>query len=184
MRAAPVGPFCYGDAAAIRAMSDLQAEVTHTHPLGKEGAAVVAFAAGFAYQDPRSPGDCLLEDLIRFTVEDSYREKFRVALACLARPHDPDRVISELGNRAEALESAPTAIYLFARFGDDFEAAVAAAIELGGDTDTIAAMAGAMVGTRVGASALPPIPLERLEDRFWLEAMALRYSSLVASRSA
>lgn len=181
MRAAPVGPFAR-DEAAIRELSERQAEVTHTHPLGKEGAAVIAFTTASAFRDPQEPGDRVLEDLLRFTVEPAYREKFERAQACLSRAHDPDRVIRELGNRVEALESAPTAVYLYARYADDYEAAVAAAIELGGDTDTIAAMTGAIVGARVGAAALPPKAMERLEDRYWLEALALRYSAMIASR--
>lgn len=179
MRAAPVGPLFAGDVAAIRDRSERQAEVTHLHPLGKEGAVVVAFAAAAAFRDPPIFGNQLLERLAAFTVDASFRAKFEAALACLSRPHDRDRVIRELGNRVDALDSAPTAIYLFARYSDDYESAVAAAIELGGDTDTIAAMTGAIVGARVGASNLPASAMARLEDRFWLEALAMRYSLLV-----
>lgn len=183
MRAAPVGPIVARDESAIRSLSERQAEVTHTHPQGKEGAVVVAFATAAAFRDPPIYGNQLLERLVAFTTDAAFRAKFERALACLSRPHDRERVVRELGNRVEAVESAPTAIYLFSRFSNDYEAAVAAAIELGGDTDTIAAMTGAMVGARVGASSLPASAMERLEDRYWLEALAMRYSTLVETLS-
>jgi poly(ADP-ribose) glycohydrolase ARH3 len=184
MRAAPVGPLCPQDPARLRDLAERQAEVTHLHPLGKEGAVVVAYAAAAAYRDSVPPGEALLEELAAFTKLDEYRRKFRAAIELLRRPHDPRRVIQELGNRVEAVESAPTAIYLFARYPADYNAAVASAIELGGDTDTIAAMAGALVGARVGKSSLPAMALERLEDVHWLDALAERYATLVASRAA
>jgi len=41
--------------------------------------------------------------------------------------------------------------------------AIRFAIQVGGDTDTIAAMTGALAGARCAASALPPTWLHRLE---------------------
>ncbi len=38
-------------------------------------------------------------------------------------------------------------------------------LRLGGDTDTIAAMAGALSGARVGIGGIPSGLIERLEDR-------------------
>ena len=46
-----------------------------------------------------------------------------------------------------------------------FEEGIRAVIACGGDTDTNAAVAGALLGARVGASALPDRWLERLSDR-------------------
>ena len=46
-------------------------------------------------------------------------------------------------------------------------------VGLGGDTDTIAAMAGGIYGAYRGAAALPAGPLDRLEDREHIERTAL-----------
>jgi ADP-ribosylglycohydrolase len=43
--------------------------------------------------------------------------------------------------------------------------AVCTAIQVGGDTDTMAAIAGALAGARLGMDALPKPVLERLTDR-------------------
>ena len=63
--------------------------------------------------------------------------------------------------RAEAVCAA---IWAFASATDSFEEAVVRAIGLGGDTDTIAAMAGALAGALHGYSAIKTEWIEALED--------------------
>ncbi|MGH2528740.1 MAG: ADP-ribosylglycohydrolase family protein [Actinomycetota bacterium] len=54
----------------------------------------------------------------------------------------------------------------------DYETEVRRVVSLGGDTDTNAAVAGALVGTRVGEAGLPAEWLERLRDREVIHAEA------------
>ncbi|KTF71763.1 hypothetical protein cypCar_00030636 [Cyprinus carpio] len=76
-----------------------------------------------------------------------------------------EEVISELGNGIAALESVPTAIFcvlhcleprdgLPERFGG-LERTIAYSLALGGDTDTIACMAGAIAGAHYGIDSIP-----------------------------
>ncbi|HET7869674.1 MAG TPA: ADP-ribosylglycohydrolase family protein, partial [Actinomycetota bacterium] len=55
----------------------------------------------------------------------------------------------------------------------DFEAEVRRVVSLGGDTDTNAAVAGALLGALVGEGGLPHDWLDRLEDRTAIRAEAL-----------
>src|ERR1051325_6020407 len=65
---------------------------------------------------------------------------------------------------AETAESVPTA-FAIARIADgDVWRACTAAVALGGDTDTIAAMAGAMVGACTGLSRLPPGAVRKVRE--------------------
>ncbi len=57
-----------------------------------------------------------------------------------------------------------TAIACFTCSPSSYEGAVARAIGLGDDTDTLAAMSGALVGAHLGVAAIPPRLLDRLED--------------------
>jgi poly(ADP-ribose) glycohydrolase ARH3 len=68
-----------------------------------------------------------------------------------------------LGSSSDAAESVPAAIYT-ALAQPTFEQAVRFAVRVGGDTDTVAAMTGAIAGARHGASAIPARWLEALED--------------------
>jgi ADP-ribosyl-[dinitrogen reductase] hydrolase len=55
---------------------------------------------------------------------------------------------------------------------DNFEGALASAIEAGGDTDTNGAVAGAMLGARFGASRIPERWTKRLRDPARLASLA------------
>jgi len=73
-------------------------------------------------------------------------------------------VMETLGNGIEAHLSVPAAVYAFTAHYDSFSEAVRFAIHLGGDTDTIAAMTGAIAGALHGASGIPPNWREAMED--------------------
>ena len=81
---------------------------------------------------------------------DAYREKL-VAAQRVEELVD----LGALGNRIEALHSVPAAIASFALTPDSFEETICNVIFLGGDTDTLAAMAGALSGAYLGAARLP-----------------------------
>jgi ADP-ribosylglycohydrolase len=61
--------------------------------------------------------------------------------------------------------------------GTDLLGVIRIAISLGGDTDTIAAMAGAMAGAAWGLEHVPARLLDRLEARAELEELAATLSS-------
>ncbi len=73
-------------------------------------------------------------------------------------------VAQSLGIGVEAHLSVPSACYIAITYSPDFCDAIRAAISLGGDTDTIAGMVGAIVGAHVGEKGLPVQWIEQLED--------------------
>ena len=68
--------------------------------------------------------------------------------------------------------------------GGDFEAETRRVVALGGDTDTNAAVAGALLGARDGVDALTAAWLERLEDAEAIRAEAEALVPLAEARSA
>jgi hypothetical protein len=58
----------------------------------------------------------------------------------------------------------PSALYAWYRHHGDFEAAVSAALDCGGDTDTVAAITGALAGLTVGTDGIPAPWLDGLWD--------------------
>ena len=74
-----------------------------------------------------------------------------------------DRVIADVGTSLATEESVPAAIALASLLVDNNPwLVIRAAASLGGDSDTIAAMAGAIAGAVAGAGALPAAPVEVL----------------------
>ncbi|NIH79226.1 ADP-ribosylglycohydrolase family protein [Amycolatopsis viridis] len=71
-----------------------------------------------------------------------------------ARDLDPARIATVIGTSVATQESVPAAFAVLAHADDPWHACCTAA-SLGGDTDTIAAMAGAIAGACTGAGAFP-----------------------------
>jgi poly(ADP-ribose) glycohydrolase ARH3 len=84
----------------------------------------------------------------------------------LQRARQIDKVdqLAGLGNGIEALESVVTAIASFALTPESFEQTIGNVIHLGGDTDTLAAMAGALSGAYLGIGGIPKRLLNLLES--------------------
>ncbi len=66
--------------------------------------------------------------------------------------------------------TVPFALFCWLRWPDDFRAAVEAAVLAGGDTDTVAAITGALVGATAGPDAIPAEWLSRLAE--WPRSVA------------
>ncbi len=71
-----------------------------------------------------------------------------------------------------AREAIVAAAYLYSLFPDDIMGAIYAGVHTPGDSDSIAGMAGTLVGSRVGALAIPGKLKEQLEDVKGLSALA------------
>jgi len=171
MRVSPVGLFSHHDLDSLKELAVKQASVTHVHPLGQWGAVMQACSVALAVmQGPKE----------RFTKEQtviSLREilwggplEYIRALNKMeemlsqGRKLQAHEVVRSLGNGVEAHFSVPSACYIAINYSPDFCDAIRAAISLGGDTDTIAGMVGAVVGAHVGEKGLPAEWTEQLEN--------------------
>jgi ADP-ribosylglycohydrolase len=178
MRAAPLGVI-YGEPGRLREVAAAQARVTHRNPRCAAGAVAVAWAAAVAAR--RQPIDVaafLAEGgQVVAPVDPGFGAILLQMRDWAARdPDDAVRAVTHLGLEPETgngwrgISSGVTAsvcwsLYAFLRSPDDFAAAVCDAIAVGGDTDTMAAMTGALVGARLGLGALPAHLVARLTDR-------------------
>jgi poly(ADP-ribose) glycohydrolase ARH3 len=159
MRVAPVGLFFHGDPNRVWEEARLSALPTHLHPLGIEGAQLLAAAVAWCVQATAFDREAFFRALLPRcqTVE------FTAQVGRAAEVRRPEE-LAGLGNGIAALESVPTALAAFALSPDDYGTAIGRAILLGGDTDTIAAMTGALSGAFLGVAAIPSALLDSLED--------------------
>jgi len=179
MRAGPLGALWNSDMTRLRATALGQARVTHQDPRAAAGALAVAGAVALgAREGPIDPARFLvaLDELVRpadATVADAILGmKVWVGL-------DPERAVRHVAasgleptaqGRWHGISSFVTSsvcwsLYAFLREPEDYWAAITTAIEVGGDTDTIGAMSGAISGARVGLERLPLHLAGRLNDR-------------------
>ena len=181
MRVAAVGLRFANDQGRLLEQARRSALPTHCHPIGIDGALLIAAGTAFALRTASAPfdRDSLWKELGGLPESREFEAKLEAARAVTHPAQLPS-----LGTGIASHDSAVTALALFALFPDDYPGAVSHAVCMGGDCDTIAAMAGGLVGARVGEAALPEIWLERLEDGPKGRTFIAELATKLAARSA
>jgi ADP-ribosylglycohydrolase len=156
-----------------------QARITHLDPRCSAGAAAVARAVAIAAARLPIDAAAFLADVAGSAEGDevSVAEAIRGLHDWLSLPPataarhvydsglDPAHIDRWRGISAFVTPSLLWSLYAFLRSPDDYWETICTAIGVGGDTDTMAAIAGAISGARLGVAALPAELLGRLNDR-------------------
>lgn len=169
VRVVPIACAYHDDLERLSALAEESAGTTHAHPLGRAGATAHALAIasvlGHRGDWDRVATERLLAALARSRLVGtstlaSKFESVRELCDASAASAEAGRA---LGNGTLAEEAVPLALFCFLRWVPDFENVVTNAVLAGGDTDTIAAMSGALCGALVGEGGIPAGFIERLE---------------------
>ncbi|HYL28374.1 MAG TPA: ADP-ribosylglycohydrolase family protein [Gemmatimonadales bacterium] len=176
MRAGPLGTLYGGDPARLVTIARDQALVTHRDQRALAGAVAIAGAVALAARPGPTDPRAFLAELQAWVlpidesvaqavagVSDWLEEGPVRAGARLVRLSGPG-AIAGAGVSPFVLPSVAWSLYAFLRSPDDGWETLCTAIEVGGDTDTMAAMAGAMSGARLGPGCWPEPLLDRLTD--------------------
>lgn len=160
MRVAPVALLATNPRHAAE-LARRGAELTHAHEDGVTGAVCQAAAVTLAMRAPDSP--LVAERFLAALPVPTWRERLEGIARLVAERPAPGRAAELLGNGVRATESVPAALLAFLLWPDDPAAAIRYAVHMAGDTDTIAAMAGAIAGARRTEAGLPANWLSRVE---------------------
>jgi ADP-ribosylglycohydrolase len=168
MRIAPVGIACSGDDAALVDAVVAASRVTHNTSIALAGAAAVAAAvqAGVHLEATVAEATGRAVRAARSAATRGHwvagadvaaRIEWAVSLVSGLSADDAAELIGTLvGTSVATQESVPAAFAVLAAIPGDPWRACRFAASLGGDCDTIAAMAGAIAGACHGVSAFPP----------------------------
>lgn len=162
MRAAPLGLIYRENIQAAAEMARIDARITHRHPEAVHGA--VAVAVGVAALCQGLQPFNILRAVVEWMPSNSKMYmKFHQAAAMTQRvlPKSGPNIMPatellvEVGTAANVLESVPAAFLAFVAT-KSYREAIETAVRAGGDTDTIAAIAGALAGTHYGFGQVAP----------------------------
>lgn len=189
MRIAPVALFAYNmDDDKVNELAANCSKITHSNAKGINGAILQCHAIKLALQwngqmDPIEFVRQLLDKMVK--VEASLEERDRIYSNAMKemlkifegthRLTDPTayQIADYFGNSVSAMKSVPTAIYSALRSFkpiDSYETqnpflrCLFFSIVLGGDTDTIASMACAIVGALQGDDVIPELMIQHTEN--------------------
>ena len=167
MRIAPVGLWDCDDRARLAQDATVASVVTHKHPLAIDAAIAIATAVADAVATRTVDVPRFLHGVAQSIEERSPElgEHIRQVDAWLALPEDEalaaiagtggGRMRNGFGIPALAEPTVLAALYAFLKSPADFVATIDVTLRIGGDVDTIAAIAGAISGAHNGLAAIP-----------------------------
>lgn len=177
MRIAPLGLYYHRiSLKAVARLAATEAEITHDSDVARDGAIAVALGVALLArkeENPQSVAYKVADQLQTIGSNDGHNIMgYRMHKAYQKSRHptgDPEEVLAGIGTSPHILQTVPAAFYALAK-GTNFKETVELAIRAGGDTDTTAAIAGALAGTYYGvgqvAQFLPNLHEgERLRDQ-------------------
>jgi poly(ADP-ribose) glycohydrolase ARH3 len=184
MRATPIGLY-YRDGSDLYTRAETSAVVTHTHPIGIDGAAIVAKAVATAVAMARRSfsAEHFCQELIDFARTQEMKDRLNTVRKVLRSDVSPDRAADELGRGETAHESVPFAVYSFLRQPLSFRDCLYTAVLNGGDCDTLGAMACGISGAFLGIKAIPREWTAKLENRKYLQQLAGLMSNITGGRT-
>lgn len=144
MRVSPVG-WVFDDLGDTREVAKWSAEVSHNHPEGIKGAEATASAIWLARNGFSK------EDIITYVVEEFGYDLSKTV----------DELIPLHKHNESCMDSVPKALIAFYE-GNNFEEVVRNAVAIGGDTDTIAAIAGSIAEAKY---EIPEWIIKECDDR-------------------
>ena len=179
MRCAPVALWHWNDLDRLIQNSVLTARLTHYDPRCTYGTVAINIAIALLLQGT-TDRQTILAQILRMIaghsqeLEDEMRRLECQTLASL--PLDGwDSGYTVLTTRAALLTMFEA---------ENFQDGLVALINKGGDTDTNAAVAGALLGARWGLSAIPPRWIDQLEHRNQLMTIAEKFLALTEQHVA
>ena len=166
MRCPPLAVPYVTDREQLVEVSRDSSRITHADPRCTDGCAILTLTVAGLLQNVDKP----LQDALDHVA--GAPEELIAALEPIARGASPD-----LQTSGYVVHSLQTALY-DGLHADSATEAIVTAVNRGGDTDTIGAIAGAVAGARFGASDLPTRWLSAIDETDELNALADQLAEL------
>ncbi|MDP9352659.1 MAG: ADP-ribosylglycohydrolase family protein [Chloroflexota bacterium] len=192
MRAAPIGLLFYDRPRELIQAAYDQSWITHQDPRCSAGSVAIAGAVALVLRDePLEPVSflCALAERVGH-IHEPFAEDLRRLVEWLDLPPEAAVLpISRAGLAADfkdawqgispfVVGSVLWSLYAFLRTPDDYWETICTAIEVGGDVDTTAAMAGAISGAHIGVAQLPrELALHLTDSGTWERGELLRLAT-------
>jgi ADP-ribosylglycohydrolase len=158
MRVPPLGAYWFDDLEHAASAAREQARVTHAHVEAAEGAAAVAVGAALAAASRGTPApdsDSFLATIVGLIRPGKVRDGLERAIT-MENASSADAA-KELGSGREvaAFDTVPFALWSASHNLSDYEGGFWSTVAGLGDRDTTCAIAGGVIGARVGVAGVP-----------------------------
>lgn len=181
MRSAILGLAASSDEHMVK-LVQAATRLTHTDPRAGEGAYVVA---AIARRIARTDGHPLVakdikDAVLPYIIDDGLSRGLSMAVEAAEMGVEAEDYARQTGFEKGVSgfvnHTVPAAVFCWFSHQGDFRGAIETAVGMGGDTDTVAAIVGALAGTQVGSQGIPEDWLAGLAEWpctvMWMTALA------------
>ncbi len=173
MRVAPLGFVYQHQPERLKEIAVTQAQITHRHPAALASAAAAAYAVKLALDAVQLSQ--FIPRILAFI--DGMSDEMDNALLRIGHVLgwvNQEDALKHIGEGWVGDEAVALALYCVLQFPDDYTACMRRAANTSGDSDSIATIAGGIVGARLGLNAVPQDWILRLERRDEIARLAQR----------
>lgn len=145
--------------------------ITHSHPVSEAASLAGAYAVKLAL-DGVDPGE-MFEPLLEVTkgISKEFTQELESSYNTAYSGIGDEEGLKKLGQGWYADETFALAYFCILRYPNDYKKAVQTAVNITGDSDSVASVAGGILGARLGVDAVPIPWIEALKDKEILERM-------------
>ena len=181
MRSAPIGLFFFDNPRMLIQAAHDQGRITHRDTRCSAGAIAISGSVALVLREHTINVESFISTLAEWTstIEPRFSSELKklinwlpvpseeAAASIAAAGFDPEYIDDDewKGMSAYVISSVLWSLYAFLKTPDDYWETICTAISAGGDTDTTAAMAGAISGAYLGIGAIPSRLTDYLNDR-------------------
>ncbi len=183
MRVATIGYLYCGDEDRLRAVAESSGLITHGHRTAVAASIGAAYAVKLALDGV--PVADYLRRILAFT--DGISDEFDAALLRVGHVlawNDEEAALDHIGQGWTGEEALALALYCLLRSPDDYTACVRRAANTNGDSDSVACIAGGILGARLGLDAIPADWRDRCEHRADLLDLAGRMDAALERKDS
>ena len=163
MRAPAIGAYHANDPQKMALVLKVSSLMTHSDPKAYEGALVIAKAASLLMQHTltTAPTDQFFDEVYPLLEGQELKQYLKTAKEYLHEKKSLDTYLAYLNCEKKGISgyvnhTVPAVVYAWLSYFGDYPKTLEALINAGGDTDTTAAIAGALAGITAGKEKVPP----------------------------
>ncbi len=173
MRVATIGYLYQHDEKRLREVSEASGVITHRHPAAIAASIAGAYLVKLALDGV--PVTEYMQRVIAFT--DGISDEFDAAILRVGHVlgwTNEEAALDHIGEGWTGEEAIALALYCILKYPDDYVACVRRGANSEGDSDSIACIAGGIMGARLGLEAIPADWRARCEKREYLAELGGR----------
>ncbi|AKB49855.1 ADP-ribosylglycohydrolase [Methanosarcina barkeri str. Wiesmoor] len=171
MRVGILGFIFRNDPEKLIKAASISGRITHTHPAADAASVAGAYAVKLALDgvEPEEMFEPLLEVTQGISQEftQALESSYKTAYSSIG----DEEGLKKLGQGWYADETFALAYFCILRYPNDYKKAVQTAVNITGDSDSVASVAGGILGSRLGIEGIPVSWIEALKENEKMEEM-------------